>query len=367
MIRIGIFGCTGSIGRNTIEIARHNAERIKVTALAAGGNEGELRHLARLLGVKKLALGKQSATLPCGPRALRELAADPEIDLVVNAVVGAAGLAVTLGALDGGKQLALANKESLVMAGELVMRRAAARGITIRPIDSEHAALANCLRGRREAEVARALLTASGGPFRGRPAGSFDDVSVEEALNHPTWKMGPKITIDSATLMNKGLEIIEAHHLFGLPPDKIGVVVHPQSLIHAMVETTDGSLIAEVAPPDMKIPIQRALLDDGVFASRLDLLAMKPLTFEPLDRRAFPLVDLAYESLRRGGAAATVLNAANEVAVHAFLQKKIKFGSISRIILRTFEDLPGAPMVAEEDVYEADRRAREHAAGLVRG
>lgn len=346
-------GCTGSIGRNVVEIVRANPNRLKIVAIAAGSKESELNLLARELNVTRIALASRD-----GSAALRALAAGDGIDVVVNAVVGAAGLAVTLGALDAGRNIALANKESLVMGGDLVMTRARERGVTIAPVDSEHSSLAECLKGRDPNRIRKVYLTASGGPFRGRAAGSFDSVTTEEALDHPTWNMGPKITIDSATMMNKGLEIIEAHHLFDLPAEKIDVVVHPQSIIHALVENDDGTIIAELAPPDMRIPIQRALLDDGAFSSPLDLTKMKDLTFEPPDRAAFPAIGLAYEALSLGGTAPAILNAANEVAVAAFLEKEIGFGSIADIISRTLERHECRPIQIEDDIWTADQWAR---------
>lgn len=366
MIRIGIFGCTGSIGQNTIDIVKKNSDRVRITALAVGSREDELLKLSQELGVERLAMGSVGKNgTPHGPQALRSLAASKDLDLVVNAVVGAAGLSVTLGALDSGNNIALANKESLVMAGDLVMNLARENGVEIRPIDSEHAALANCLKGRKTEDIRRVYLTASGGPFRGRKAGSFDQATIEEALNHPTWKMGPKITIDSATLMNKALEIIEAYHLFDLSSDMIKVVVHPQSIIHAMVEHRDGSLIAELAPADMRIPIQRAILDDGKYSEPLDLLKLNALTFEEVDREAFPMIDLAYSVLERGGTSATVINAANEVAVMSFLEGQIKFGDITNVILRTFDAAEVHTIENEERVYEADSWARRFSEDMI--
>ncbi|OIO35425.1 MAG: 1-deoxy-D-xylulose-5-phosphate reductoisomerase [Candidatus Hydrogenedentes bacterium CG1_02_42_14] len=362
-IRIAIFGCTGSIGKNTIDVVKTNSARIKITALAAGRNEKELLRLADELKVSNLALASKSKIIPSGEDALRTLAATADYDIAVNAVVGSAGLSVTLGALDAGKDIALANKESLVMAGDYIMRLAKARGVRIFPIDSEHSSLQSCLKGRDADEIRRVFLTASGGPFRGRRAGTFDNVTVEEALNHPTWKMGPKITIDSSTLINKGLEIIEAHYLFNLPQDKIEVVIHPQSIIHAMAEHNDGTIIAELAPPDMRIPIQRALLNDGVFSSPLDLLSIKALTFEKPDEEAFPSLKLARKALRMGGTAPLVLNAANEVAVQSFLEKRIHFGSINDIIAKTLEAHNPQEINSESDIMIADQWARDFAGG----
>lgn len=366
-LRIAIMGCTGSIGRSTLDVVRANPEKLRVVALAAGSDVVNLVRLAKELGVTRMAVAKPIESLPSGVGALRDLAAQEDIDLVVNAVVGAAGLEVTLGALDGGNDIALANKESLVMAGELVMRRAQEKGVAIRPIDSEHSSLASCMRGRTAREIDRVYLTASGGPFRGRSAASFENATVEEALKHPTWKMGPKITIDSATLMNKGLEIIEAHFLFDLPPSKIEVIVHPQSIIHAMVRHADGSVIAELAPPDMRLPIQRALLPGGAFQAPMDLMKLGALTFEPPDHEAFPLIRIACLALEKGGTAPVVVNAANEAAVGAFLEKKISFGRISGIIRRTFEAHEPRPIAAESDVYDADAWARREAGRLIAG
>ncbi|MEK8022225.1 MAG: 1-deoxy-D-xylulose-5-phosphate reductoisomerase [Candidatus Hydrogenedentota bacterium] len=366
-LRLAVMGCTGSIGKSTIDIVRANPDRLRVVALAAGSNEAELMKMARDLGVTRTALAKSTTSMPSGVGALRALAAEEDVDIVVNAVVGAAGLEVTLGALDGGNDIALANKESLVMAGELVMRRAAERKVAIRPIDSEHSSLVSCMRGRTGREIRRVYLTASGGPFRGRAKGTFDNVTVEEALNHPTWSMGPKITIDSATLMNKGLEIIEAHFLFELPASKIEVIVHPQSIIHAMVQHSDGSVVAELAPPDMRLPIQRALLPGGNFQSPLDLTRLGALTFEQPDHAAFPLILVACEALARGGTAPAVVNAANEIAVGAFLEKKISFGAISGIIQRTIAAHTPHPVETEADVYDADAWARKEAGSLIAG
>lgn len=364
-LRLGLFGCTGSIGRSTLDVVRANPDRLRIVALAAGGNEPELRRLAAEWGVKRYVLGQPATGMPSGPEALRRLAAEAECDVVVNAVVGAAGLDVTLGALEAGRHVALANKESLVMAGDLVMRLARANRLALRPIDSEHSALASCLRGRDPAVIRRAILTASGGPFRGRPAGAFDEAAVEDALKHPTWSMGPKITIDSATLMNKGLEIIEAHHLFDLPAERIGVLLHPQSLIHALVEDRDGSIVMEMAPPDMRIPIQRSLLEDGDFGAPLDPLALPPLTFSAPDRAAFPALDLALAALAAGGVAPAILNAANEVAVRAFLDREIRFGAIASIVAETLEALPVAAAADEAAIRAADAEARRFAAERV--
>ncbi|RMH54465.1 MAG: 1-deoxy-D-xylulose-5-phosphate reductoisomerase [Candidatus Hydrogenedentota bacterium] len=364
--RIAVFGCTGSIGENTLEIVRRHRKRFEVVGLAAGRNAARLKELAREFSVSDLALAEPRDDLPGGDEVLAEMASREDVDIVVNAVVGAAGLSVTLAAVRSGKTLALANKESLVTAGELVMRLAREKGATIRPIDSEHSALEACLCGRDRSRIRRVILTASGGPFRGRKAGSFDDVTVAEALNHPTWSMGPKITIDSATLMNKALEVIEAHHLFGFSPDEIAVVVHPQSIIHAMVENRDGTVIVELAPPDMRIPIQRALMKDGDFSAPLDLERLKDLTFEPVDREAFPMLDLAYRCLEKGGTAGAVVNAANEVAVQAFLEERISFGAIPRIVTEVLERHEVKEESDEGVIREADEWARVTAERFVR-
>jgi 1-deoxy-D-xylulose-5-phosphate reductoisomerase len=303
-----------------------------------------------------------------GAEGLVRLVLESRPDLVLNALVGSAGLGPTVAALGEGIDLALANKESLVVGGELVMQLAEATGARILPVDSEHSALHQLVAGERPGSVEKLVLTASGGPFRGRTRAELEDVTVEQALDHPTWAMGGKITIDSATLMNKGLEVIEAHHLFGVPYDRIDVVVHPQSIVHAYVTLVDGAALAHLGHPDMRVPIAYALNDPervDVPVRPLDLAEVGALTFERVDEQAFPCLRLAREAATAGGTAPCVLNAANEVAVHAFLQGRLGFLGIPAVIEGTLERLPALPVRAFESLYAADREARATAAELV--
>ena len=319
-----ILGATGSIGRQAIDVIKANPERFVVIGLSAGTDAAGLEVLARELNVTRTALGPDEAV---------SLARDVEGDIVLNGIVGAAGLRATVAALERGARVALANKESLVAGGVACERAAERGGGSIVPVDSEHAALSQCLEGRDRAEVARLIVTASGGPFRERA--DLTSVTPDEALQHPTWSMGPKITIDSATLMNKGLEVIEAHHLFGFDYDAIDVVVHPQSIVHGMVELVDGTLLMQAATTDMRIPIQAALGSPDRFGSRLpgiDLRAAGRLDFEPVDRDRFPCIDLGYAAGRTARSMPAVLNAANEEAVAAFLAGRIGFTDIPRVI-----------------------------------
>jgi 1-deoxy-D-xylulose-5-phosphate reductoisomerase len=354
-----VLGSTGSIGRQTIDVIKSHPERLTVVALAAGRAAGALAEQARALGVTRTGLGAEAAI---------EFAALPEADIVVNAIVGAAGLRASLAALEAGKSLALANKESLVAGGELCRVARRRGGGRLIPVDSEHAALAACLEGRDLATVARLVLTASGGPFRRRSG--LEGITPEEALAHPTWAMGPKITVDSATLMNKGLEVIEAHHLFGLPYERIGVLIHPQSVVHGIVELGDGSSLIQAAPADMRIPIQSALLPSperaGVTAP-VDLAASGPLEFEPVDEKRWPALSLATEAGRRGATFPAALNAANETAVYAFLSGRLDFSGIVGItesVLARHEPLDARNL---EAVLEVDAWARRAAERLVSG
>jgi 1-deoxy-D-xylulose-5-phosphate reductoisomerase len=300
--------------------------------------------------------------LVVGPERLAELVASSEVDLVVSAIVGAAGLASTWAAVAAGKTVALANKETLVMAGPLVMRLAAKTGGQILPVDSEHSAIHQALRSGCHDEVRRVVLTASGGPFRTRSRASLADVSREEALNHPTWSMGPKITIDSATMMNKALELIEARWLFDLPGEKLGVVVHPQSIVHSFVEYADGSVIAQLGPPDMKLPIQYALAYPERYAGparRFDFAATQQLSFEPPDLERFPAVRLGHEVAARGGTAGAVLNAANEEAVQAFLDGAVRFPQIAELCERAVAEHPFQADPSLDDILGLDAWARK--------
>jgi 1-deoxy-D-xylulose-5-phosphate reductoisomerase len=342
--RLALLGATGSIGRSCLAVVRHHPERFELAALGALGNRPEeLLAAAREFRPRTLVVVEPTAAdalrphLPAGTRlavgeeALVELAVDPEVDRLVAAIVGAAGLRPVHAALAAGKRVALANKESLVVAGRLLTGIAATSGAEIVPIDSEHAALHQALRAGRRDEVERLVLTASGGPFLRRDRATFDSIRRDEALRHPTWSMGEKISIDSATLVNKGLELIEAHWLFGVPAERIDVVVHPQSLVHSLVEWRDGTWLAQLAPNDMIFPIQYALAHPERWPNRfprLEPAELGRLDFLPLDRATFPAVDLARQALAAGDSAPAVLNAANEVAVAAFLAGAIPFPAI---------------------------------------
>lgn len=368
---IAILGSTGSIGRSTLDVLRRQQDHFRIIALAAGRNRDEFAaqvaewtpSYAGLAGVDN------DARWPSGPEVLVEAATHPNVDIVVNAVVGAVGLDATLAALRAGKRVALANKETLVMAGDLVAQAACAGGGEIVPIDSEHSAVLQCVTGRDNG-LARLILTASGGPFREWAPSRVRSATVEEALQHPTWRMGSKITVDCATLANKALELIEAHYLFGLPYDALEVVVHPQSIVHAFVEFHDGSVLAQLGFPSMELPILYALThpqrlpDTGV--RRFDPIAAGPLTFEPVRADVFPALVSGIAAGRAGGTAPAVFNAANEVAVAAFLQGAIPFGRISETIERTLDSHAPVPASSVEAVRAADRWAREQARQSVR-
>jgi 1-deoxy-D-xylulose-5-phosphate reductoisomerase len=381
---VTVLGSTGSIGTQTLDIISRTPERFRVHALSVGSNIGLLAEQIDVFAPQRVAVADAGAAAKLRERfpgldvlgsddGVVELAA--EGDVVVNAVVGAAGLRATLAALDAGRLVALANKESCVAGGPLVTQRLAA-GAQMVPVDSEHAATHMCLRGEGLASVRKLVITASGGPFRGRTVAELGDVTVADALRHPTWSMGPKITTDSATLMNKGLEVLEAHVLFGLPFDDIDVVCHPQSVVHCLVGFTDGSWKASLAPPDMRVPIAYAIgypdrPDWG--AETVDWASSADLTFEPVDRATFRSVDLAYAAGRAGGSAPAVLNAANEVAVAAFLDGALGFLAIADTVERTLDaaadDAPafGARTIGLDEVLEADAWARRHAMRLVSG
>lgn len=345
---ISILGSTGSIGTQTLDVVRRHAERFRVVGLSARNNVAQLAAQVFEFRPRMVAVGDARAAeelaalcagcraeIVVGPAGYEQVATLAEACTVVVAMVGSGGLRPCFAAIRAGKDVALANKEALVMAGDAMMKAAAEHGVSILPIDSEHSAIWQCLRGGNGREVRRIVLTASGGPFRGWSRARMARVTVQEALNHPTWAMGGKITIDSATLMNKGLEVIEAHHLFGLPPERIEVVIHPQSIIHSLVEFVDGSVIAQLGLPDMRVPIQYALS----YPERLprdepplDLVRLGSLTFEAPDLERFPCLRLACEALARGGTAPAALSVANEVAVQAFLQGGLGFGEIAGVI-----------------------------------
>lgn len=373
-----ILGATGSIGRQALDVADRLG--IQVVAVAARRASEELAEVAARLPEARIVAtsptGDEQAVfqerfgtrVEFGPEALVDLAGT-EGTTVINAVVGAAGLRASVAALEAGNRLALANKESLVAGGPVVLAAAQRGGGALLPVDSEHSALFQCLVGEDMGAIRRMILTASGGPFRGFSAARLEDVTPQQALAHPTWNMGRRITIDSATLFNKGLEVIEAHFLFGLPYSQIDVVVHPQSIVHSLVEFVDGSLKAHVGEPDMRVPIQYALTYPGRSAGALgqfDLVG-RDLTFEAPDRAAFPALDLAYEAGRIGRSAPAVLNAADEVAVHAFLDGRLGFAGIPEVIERTLAQVPVVDIDTVEDVAEVDREARGVAHSLLGG
>ena len=378
MRRILILGSTGSIGTQALDVVERSDE-LELAGLAADQSVDALVDQARRFGVKRVALADERAAARAreawtdgqvlgGADGLVELISDSDADLVLNGLVGSAGLGPTVAALGEGIDLALANKESLVVGGELVTMLAEGTGARIIPVDSEHSALFQLIGAERPGSVDRLVLTASGGPFRGRNAEEVANATPEEALAHPTWDMGGKITIDSATLMNKGLELIEAHHLFGVAYDRVDVVVHPQSIVHAVVHLGDGASLAHLGYPDMRVPISYALHYPervDVPVETIDLAAVGELTFEPPDLDAFPCLRLAREAGEAGGTAPCVLNAANEVAVHAFLEGELRFGGIAELIERVLEDLPAHNVRRFEDLYRADAEARERARGLV--
>jgi 1-deoxy-D-xylulose-5-phosphate reductoisomerase len=379
---ITLLGCTGSIGTQAIDVVRRNPDRFRVISLAAGGRDPELLARQALdLAVGTVAVGDATAAdavraafgaagssieVLAGPDAATELAGR-RCDVVLNGITGAIGLAPTLAALGAGNTLALANKESLIIGGPLVT--AAARPGQIVPVDSEHSALAQCLRGGSAGEVRRLVLTASGGPFRGRSRAELDDVTPEQALDHPTWAMGPMVTTNSATLVNKGLEVIEAHLLFGIPFDRIDVVIHPQSIVHSMVEFTDGSTMAQCSPPDMRLPIALGLAWPERVPGAIDGLDWSAATswqFLPLDDQAFPAVALARRCGAAGSTYPAAYNAANEVCVEGFLSGRIRFTHIVDTVARVIDDLdaPSGPLTVD-DVLSADRWARDRAQQLV--
>jgi 1-deoxy-D-xylulose-5-phosphate reductoisomerase len=377
MRRIVIAGSTGSIGTQALDVISRS-DSLEVVGLAAGSSVEPLLEQASAYGVDRIALADPDAAarageiwtggpVLAGAEGLVELIVETECDLVLNSLVGSAGLGPTVAALGEGIDLALANKESLVVGGDLVMALAEATGASVVPVDSEHTALHQLLAGQPVGSVDRLTITASGGPFRGRGRAELAEVTVEQALAHPTWAMGGKITIDSATLMNKGLELMEAHHLFGTPYDAIDVVVHPQSLIHGLVTLADGAMLAHVGPPDMRVAISYALHDAesvDLPVAPLDLAEVGSLTFEPVDDEAFPCLGLARTAATAGGTAPCVLNAANEVAVHAFLAGELPFLGIAEVIERTLDALPTAPVGHFSDLYRADAEARERAREL---
>jgi 1-deoxy-D-xylulose-5-phosphate reductoisomerase len=375
-----ILGSTGSIGTQALDVVGRSDE-LEVVGLSASTNADQVLEQAKRFGVKRVVLADETAAaraaeqwtggeVLAGGEGLIELITDTDCDLVLNGLVGSAGLGPTVATLGEGIDLALANKESLVVGGELVTALAEATGARIIPVDSEHSALHQLIAAEKPGTVDKLILTASGGPFRGRSAAEMENVTIDEALAHPTWAMGGKITIDSATLMNKGLELIEAHHLFGIGYERIDVVVHPQSIIHSLIQLNDGASLAHMGYPDMRVPISYALHwpeRADVPVKPLDLAELGRLTFELPDVEAFPCLRLAREAAVAGGTAPCVLNAANEVAVGAFLDGQLNFTGIAEVIERALADLPAEPVRHFSDLYRADAAARALADELIQG
>ena len=371
MIRVAILGSTGSIGQSALEVIRRHPDQFQVTALVAGRSGDALAAQVASFKPRLAVLADERVPLPVGDKvtnwasgrgAVLAAAADSETDVVLNALVGAAGLEPTLAALEAGHRLALANKESLVAGGELVLSAAERGSGEIIPIDSEHSAILQCMQGHDPSDVQRLVLTASGGPFRGRDREALWDVRPEDALKHPTWKMGSKITIDSATLANKALEIIEAHFLYGIAYDNLDAIVHPQSVIHSLVEFVDGSVLAQLGFPTMELPILYALsypnrtTDESL--QTYDPVHSSPLTFEPIDNSAFPLFQIGIGAGKVSGCAPAVYNAANEIAVQAFLESTIRFPEMADLVSEVINRVGNTTVTGVEDVLEIDRSAR---------
>ena len=370
---IAILGSTGSIGRSSLEVIEAMPDRFRVTCLTAHRNTELLAEQVRRFKPRVVvvadservgtlrALVDGTTEVLCGDAALLEAVTRSDVDIVISALVGFAGLHPTLRAIEAGKDIALANKETLVVGGELVMAKVREHGVRLLPVDSEHSAILQCLQGEEMHSVSRLILTASGGPFLNTPREEMAAITPARALKHPTWTMGAKITIDSATLMNKGLEVIEAHWLFGLPAERIEVIVHPQSIIHSMVEFVDGSVKAQLGVPDMKLPIQYALTYPERPPSnfkRVDFAALGKLTFQDPDVDRFPCLSLAFRAMREGGTAAAVLNAANEAAVGLFLEGRIGFAAIPDLIAQAMDAVPSSGALTLDLIDRADHDAR---------
>ncbi|MFO0823499.1 MAG: 1-deoxy-D-xylulose-5-phosphate reductoisomerase [Gemmataceae bacterium] len=373
--RVAILGSTGSIGTSALDVIRHLPEHLELVGIAAHSKWEQLAEQCRLFKPRLAVLIDRDAferadrsrfpaetELLGGPDAVHRLVTEADVDIVLSAVVGAAGLSGTWSALDAGKTVALANKETLVVGGPLVMELAAKRGTKLLPVDSEHSAVFQALTGHTADDIERVVLTASGGPFRGKKARDLEAVTPQQALRHPTWQMGPKITVDSATLMNKALEIIEARWLFDLPASKIDVIVHPESIVHSFVEFADGSVLAQLSPPDMRLPIQLAFLHPARVngpAKKLDWRTLSALHFEAPDRETFPALDLGFEVAARGGTCGAVLNAANEAAVAAFLTNALAFSDIARCCRSILDAHDFDPRPTLERLLALDRWARQ--------
>lgn len=379
---ISLLGCTGSIGQSTLKVVERYPERFRVVAMAGGWNVERMAEQVlqfrpllvsmadseALEALRQRVKGKIHLEFAQGEEGLRAVATHPEADMVVSALVGAAGLLPTLAAVGAHKDIALANKEALVMAGRLLTKEARSKGVRILPVDSEHSAIFQALQGHRKEDVKRIILTASGGAFLSLPVEQLDEVTPEQAVVHPNWRMGQKITVDSASLMNKALEVIEARWLFDIPPSRIQVQIHPQSIVHSMVEYIDGSIIAQMGVPDMQLPIAYALsyperLKLGI--PPLDLCKVGPLTFMAPDPKRFPALELAYQVLEAGGTLPAVLNGANEEAVMAFLRGEIRFTKIVELVRRVVENFSAGDGEALEEVLDADRRARRAVRDLI--
>lgn len=381
---ITILGSTGSVGRNALDIVSHHRDQFKVAVLAARNNIDLIKKQIKSFSPEVVALADEGAArelkknigrryasslqILSGQDGIADAAAYKKSDFVLSAIVGAAGLVPTISAIRSGKTIGLANKEALVMAGNIIIEESKKYGAKLLPVDSEHSAIFQCIKGHRKSDVRRIILTASGGPFFGKSFREMNDITFEDALKHPRWKMGKKITIDSATLMNKGFEVIEAHYLFGLPPHKIDVLIHPQSIVHSIIEFRDRSCIAQLSIPDMKGPIAYALsyperLENVI--ERLYLDNIESLTFEKPDNKCFPCLSYAYMAIEVGGTMPSVLNAANEVAVSAFLKGFIRFTEIPVIIKKTMDNHIAMPEAKLDDVIEADRWARKKAEEII--
>ena len=381
MKTLSILGSTGSIGQSTLSVVEQFPDRFRVLALAAGNNSELLEKQIRRFKPSVVAISGEKAAeelrkrcidlsvrIFSGIEGMIQVAAADGVDITVSAIVGTAGLVPTMAAIRAGKDIALANKEVLVTAGELVMAECRDRGVKLLPVDSEHSAIFQCLQAGAQRDIKRLVITASGGPFRGYSKKDLGKVTLAQALKHPNWNMGRKITIDSATLMNKGLEVIEARWLFDMPPEKISVLVHPQSIIHSMVEYIDGAVVAQLGMPDMKGPISYALSYperlDGV-SPTLDLAKIGTLTFEDPDLERFPCLAYAFDALKAGGSMPAVLSAANEIAVKYFLEEKIGYHDIARIIRRTMDGHTPSPVKTVDDALAADSWSRKEAERIV--
>jgi 1-deoxy-D-xylulose-5-phosphate reductoisomerase len=383
MKNLAILGSTGSIGVSTLDIVAAHPDRFRVVSLSAGNNLDRLeeqirRFRPRIVSVVqpeaardlRQRLGSDAPEVVSGVEGLIACSTHGQVEMVLSAIVGAAGLVPTMAAIESGKDIALANKETLVTAGPLVMEAVARQGVKLYPVDSEHSAIFQSLEGHRRSDVRRLILTASGGPFRNRPLSELGRVTPEDALAHPNWSMGRKISIDSATMMNKGLEVIEACWLYAMPGNEVQVIIHPQSVVHSMVQYQDGSVLAQLGNPDMRTPIAHCLawperIEAGV--EPLDMLAVGRLDFEAPDLERFPCLRLAQEAWRRGGTSSAILNAANEVAVQAFLDNQLAYTAIPGVIESTLEKLSPRPADSIDNILEDDARARDCAAALLAG